>query len=296
MTRSLSPPFRIASVGSVDCAWRVELNGEWRDLPEVMERWDYATDLTLSVQLSADSRDIRQSCGLPAGDTLKTAVLWHATGTNLRGACCVGRTLGDGLATFTLEGACLGGTLNLEAQILVDPGPDQRDALTPSRRGSVVWRARTATVLEGDAPRFPIEPVDFGTWTPGSARAAWHLMWNPGDLMAAAMGSVRLYVNRTHPLMARVMVDPTGKPDAGLALGAMRYDLVRAILSGCLGNPDFVEEAAFPAGSVGDIGMGIARIHFPNETITTLRSLYIEDPQRFETRVQDAVRLWAPES
>jgi hypothetical protein len=294
MTRAVSAPHLTAPEAAFSCRWLLETPQGLVALPPMLERWDYETPVSLSVDMDIRILDLRKICGLADDDSLVTAIVWHATGTNLRDSCYVGACPPDGPVRVTLEGSRLGGTLNLEAQVaLTKTGSGRRDGLAAVRPGSVLWRTKASLALEGEGPRFPTEVLDFACSSLGASEAAWYLQWEPSDLTSAGLGAIRLYLNQSHSLMAQLRDAPEATAETRTALDALKYDLVRALITGYLTNPDFVDDAVFETGSVGHIGVILANTYFPNETIASLRLLARDDPQKLDTRVQHAVRLWA---
>ena len=81
---------------------------------------------------------------------------------------------------------------------------ERREPWSPTCPGSVLWEGEPRFVvdLEGTGTRFPTELRTFGDGNGFPPRAAWYLDWDRDDLSLPVLGSVRLYLNEAHPMMA----------------------------------------------------------------------------------------------
>ena len=295
MSRITALPYLLAAPERVACdPWRCESRAGWIDLPPARPEWDFATPVNLDRTLRIDLPGVHADCKLAREDELAITVVWHASGTNLRGAIRPALARGDGSlrVQVQLAGRELGGTLHLETQLILLRASGARDPLAASRPGSVLWRQRESVHLEGEAARFPVEAIDFAQTGFGPVEAAWQLQWQREALDHATLGSVCLYVNSSHQTMRRVMTDPGSDAEARAVMSALEFDLVRQLVSGALDNPEFDDGVDFPDGSLGASLVALLGWCFPGDSLASLRGLRDVAPARLESRMQQAVRLF----
>jgi hypothetical protein len=274
--------------------WTVAVGGDLIDAPERLEHWDFFTPLRITRRLELDLPGVLEDCGLDDSAVVGAIIQWHSSSTNLRGTSDV--TLVDGpdlVISLDLPGEVLGGTLRLESRVILVT-PSNSVGLAPRRAGSVLWSDGTLVVLEGQSARFPIQIVDFErAGIPGGPSAAWYLHWSPNDLEAPTLGSLRLLLNREHPMIGRLVREGASAPELIAVQSALRHDIARQLIDSALANPDFDREFDFGPGALGTALQGLLDSSFGPEGLDSIRGLRQTSPQDFEVRLQAASRLFA---
>jgi hypothetical protein len=129
--------------------------------------------------------------------------------------------------------------------------------------------------LEGDASRFPTEPVSFREL--GFDQAPWTVMTIYDDLSESFMGGVRLLINMDHPI-GRLALDPKTAPKVEKLL---RADVLRLLVAKAAGQVEEANEYAFEEGTVGQVLDAMCQ-GILKSGLRTAASIYREDPARFE--------------
>jgi hypothetical protein len=279
--------------------WVLAHGGSSEALPAFLPHWDYNSDLVLVRTVVVDVGGVRHDCSLNDGDPLRIAAVWRSTGTALRG--CLFRSdlpLGGGLHSVSLFGEVpakdLAGEVEVETHVLVPTARATAEPLSPHYAGSVLWTDAVTVVLEGNAPRFPVELVDFQTvlWAP-HPDASWYVSWNRYDLDQPMLGSVRLFVNARHPRVVRAMSQDAQDGEARVIRSAIYYDVGRSLIRAALNDDQFLENPeAFSPGTIGRAVARLLRFLFPTDSPTSVRSAMQERPEHFDSDLQAKLRLF----
>lgn len=111
------------------------------------------------------------------------------------------------------------------------------------------------------------------------------------DLDSAALGSVRLVLNESHPAVARMLAGDAS-PEANATLSALRWDVARYLILNALDSDEFVARGGvFEEETLGAMLAGILTLHWPGESPRALRQLRRTEPARFERELQDRAGL-----
>lgn len=250
-----------------------------------LPNWDYFTDVLITRTVEVNLPALLVQTGLSGDAEVSAVLLWHSTGTNLRGGFQPVRLTG-GIADVVgrLVGAELGGRLNLELRIMLSRRGSADHALAPRRIGNVVWSDNYQVDLEGFGARFPVLPVDFAkTGVAGGRRGAWLLAVSGEDLTASALGNMCLYLNSEHPKIALVLAAPDAT-SAQQYVAMIRYDVARQLLQYALQHQDFNLENDYDLDSVGHVLQQIVA-QFPHP-IDELRARLAEEPGDLEAEFQ----------
>lgn len=270
--------------------WSVCLadGGEAQDgrLPD----WDYFTDVLVTRTVDVDLPAVLTHLGLSEDAQLSAAILWHSTGTSLRGACPPVRLTG-GIAELAvrLPGGELGGRLNVELRIFLSRQGSRDQALAPRRTGNVVWSDSHHVELEGSGSRLPVVPVDFAeAGIGGGRRGAWCLAISGIDLTASALGNIWLYLNTAHPRMASALHSPDVETSQ-LYFTMIRYDVARQLLQYALRREDFSLDDEYEPDSIGHVLKGlVAPLAQPLDEI---KLRLAQDPGELEAEFQAVLGL-----
>lgn len=268
-------------------------------LPAALDDWDPQREIVVQVEVVADVEGCLSDCGLKPDASLRLALLWRSTESRMRG--CGGWTDVAGSSepqrtalTATIPGAQLAGRLELDLVLTLPTSSSEITPLVPDRAGAVLWRTTRAVVLEGAASRFPMEWADFASSRAFPEGAAWYLQWDPHDLTQSLAGTVRLYLNSSHPHLEPIFAR-TAAPEVERSVYEYLYfDIGRALIAGALADHEFVRvPESFTDDSVGATVRRLLNVSFPNDSIRTLADLLRLDPGRFDAQLQEHLQLFA---
>jgi len=265
-------------------------------LKEALEHWDPSTDLSLRRRIRVDIDSILADCALPPGTPLRVLASWHCEGTTLRGVGTSTLLPTTGLTEVFLDivmaGIRLGGKLFLNVSVVLGRKLEPRP-LMPYRAGTILWEDSHELRLEGSGSRFPMEEVSFSAagWE-FPPNAAWRLEWERGDLELPVLGSVRLYLNRDHPVVQEMIHHPDA-PTSQLITSAVQFDIARSLIRGALLEDDFhVRSAPWPSDSVGRAIERLLKSRFKTMSPLALREVLRSDPDQFEAMLQSNLGLF----
>jgi hypothetical protein len=287
--RSSAPPFLPAPRDAVrfTVPWQLQRGTGPVLLADDVPAWDYQATIALAAVLDVDVEAVRAACHLGHGSELHVVVTASSSATKMRGPVAVASAEGGPVQLdVELMGHELGGRLLLDT-VLVVSHVERTDALSPRAPGSILWRHPKSTWLEGESARFPTEVADLAAapfFTPG---ALWFLDIRTDDLDTAALGSVRLVLNESHPLVTRLLAGDTS-PETALTMSALRWDIARQLITTALESEEFVErDGIFDDETLGAMLAGVLAMHWPGESPRSLRQLRVVEPARFERELQD---------
>jgi hypothetical protein len=286
-------PFPVAPPNAVrfSVPWQLHTPSGPTALADEVAAWDYLAELALSAVLEVDANAVRAACHLGEASELRVVVTATSSTTKMRGPVALAPVVpGPIPLDVRMLGHELGGRLALDT-LVVACDVQRTDALSPRAKGSILWRDRRTTWLEGESARFPTEVADLGGapfFTPG---ALWYLDVRSDDLDASALGGVRLVLNENHPTMARVLAGDAS-PEANATLSALRWDVARQLVDAALDSNEFVERGGvFEEETLGSMLSAVLALHWPGESPRALRQLRRTEPARFERELQDRAGL-----
>jgi hypothetical protein len=299
MVRLQHVPYLQAALDSVTPGeWWLRQDNLNDHLPDVLPDWEPTQTLHLLRTLEIDLESVRRDCQLEPGETVRVAAVWRCNTTGLRGAGTRVDLAGSDRSTrvelnVLLQGSDLGGTLELETQLVLPHRVDTRHGLAPARAGSVLWNDVYRVELGGSSGRFPMELVDFeaSAWLP--PRAGWFLDWDPDDLDRPLLGELRLLVNEKHEAVLRAVTVPKPLLPERVVRDEIRCDVARTLIIGALQNEQFVaDNSQFEDASVGAAIRGMIAVWFPTDTVEGLAQYWKSRPREFETYIQHSLRLF----
>lgn len=291
--RASSAPFPIAPENAVHflVPWQLRMPSGPTPLTDEVAAWDYQATLALSAVVQVDTDTVKEICHVGEGSRLRILVVASSSTTKIRGLVASAPvTTAPVHLDIELHGHELGGRLLLDT-ILAGDQMISADELSPHAKGSILWRHRKTTWLEGEGSRFPTETADFGSapfFTPG---ALWFVDIRTDDLDAAALGSVRLVLNEAHPLVARLLAgDATAEVEA--IMDFLRWDVARQLVLAALNSEEFIErDGRFGEETFGAMLAGVIEQNWPGESPRALRQVLHSDPGRLERELQDRAGL-----
>jgi hypothetical protein len=251
-----------------------------------MPDWHYLSDVSVEWPLVVDMPGIREDCLLPEDAEIGVILAWRSDRTNLRSNIpSIPLTHGENLLRASIPGSTLGGTLTIEASVVLRrPGADQ-SPLAPSRPGSLLWSSSEQIVLEGSGGRFPTISADFvEAGIAGESFGMWYLDISDADLQANSTTALALYVNSANISMKEVLAGGS-TPRTSQLVAFMMYDVYRQLMDVAIRNPEFDDRARYERGSVGDMLVTFLRIFFPGKNIGQLRRDYDHQPSDVEAEL-----------
>jgi hypothetical protein len=276
--------------------WVIIAGSDVREQADRIRHWDYFTPVTVSRDLEVDVEGVLGDCKLRQTARLGAIIQWHSSSTNLRGTSTVFE-IGHGRVNLSLRlrGEELGGMLRLDCRVILLKGSSRAPVLlAPQRGASILWSDGTTIALEGQSARFPIQLVDFErAGVAGGSRAAWFLQWRPTDLDAPTLGSVRLLLNRGHPVVARLVSEGAVAPELVAVQSALRHDVARQLIQGALESSEFDRETTYGLGALGTALQGLLDSTFGSDSLDAIRGLRRTSPSDFEARLQAASQLFS---
>lgn len=272
--------------------WQVRTPSGALPLSDDFPGWDYQAVIDISARVEVDLDEVRTACHLGSGTRLQLVVSASSTSTKVRGLVAVVPVSTPSVSLdATMQGHELGGKLVVDT-LLVATNIERSDALSPRLAGSILWRSRKTSWLEGEGSRFPTEVADLGAapfLTPG---ALWFVDVRLDDLDASALGSVRLVLNESHPAVARLLAGDSA-PETTAMMSALQWDVARQLVLRALECDEFVERSdGFEEDTLGAMLLNVLSIHWPGESPRSLRQLSRTEPSRFERELQDRAGLF----
>lgn len=278
-------------------SWQQKVNEENIPFQEMLPHWDPGTPLNLSTIVEVDVQAVRGDCHLTSTDTLRIVLVWHSSGTGLRGR-------GDYVnlnninssrpltLTILLPGELLADEVRVEMQLLLaSPGKSSFE-LSPKRPGSILWSEGKTITLEGLASRFPTEMISFAknSWLPENA--AWYLEWDPFDLEQLALRTMRLYINEDNAKVKKAVINSTAETDEFIR-DIIEFDVGRAMIMGALENDTFVRHPdPYMDSTVGSYIQRLIWTLFSNEGWESVVYSYQQNRSRFECELQAKFKLF----
>jgi hypothetical protein len=188
--------------------------------------------------------------------------------------------------TVRPEPGTLGQNLVLNSSIVVAGCVGAADSLVPSVPGSRVWEEQWRTRLEGGKVRLPFEMLDFEVAFAGMgmADALFHVEVADDPELDFEQGVCVSVNSRFETFVSAVArLDPMTT--------AILWDAVlRRVLAAGVG-AGFDVAGAYPQASVGEQWRRWFGQALPGETIASAQRMIVEQPSRFEARVQSWSRI-----
>jgi hypothetical protein len=152
-----------------------------------------------------------------------------------------------------------------------------------------MWSDEHRLELEGAGSRFPVVPIDFAAnGIAGGRRGAWALMIDGDDLTANALGSLRLFLNTSHPRISALFSMPE-QESSRQYLAMIHYDITRQLLHFALQQKEFNLGGRYEPDSLGAV---LERIVIPlQQSLGELRARYTSDPGELEAEFQAVTGL-----
>lgn len=292
-------PYRTPGEGRVIVEpWLLE-NAAWNELPGVLPRWDYTTDLKLSRRVNVDVSGCLSDAGLPQNTPLTLCVRARPSTSKIRTRIAHHEVRRNGPIDLVgmVRGSQVAGRLTLETLLELAVDIPESESFSPTLKGSILWRDEVETVLEGSASLLPIAPISF-VQAGLPAGAAWYLNIDASQWDWSAMGSLIVLLNSDNPAVAQALREPAAE---GNVLDALEVDFVADLVSRALLDEGFwdtylnVSAARDDDLSLGSLVRALVRNYLakPSETVEdccrALSDLIHRDPSMYRARVQEGL-------
>lgn len=265
--------------------------GGYRAVDGRMPDWHYLFDVSVEWPLSVDLQGIQEDCQLPTDAEIGVLLSWKSDRTNLRSSIPTLLLVeGENLLRANIAGSTLGGTITIEAAVVLRSPGISTSPLAPSRPGLLLWSASQQVVLEGSGGRFPTINTDFAAeGIAGGVMGMWFLEIFDNDLQANCTNALALYVNSSNPSIQDVLAGGTAARTSQL-IAFMMYDVYRQLMGVAIRNTEFDDRARYERGSLGDMLVTLLRIFFPGKGIFQLRRDYDLSPADVDAEL--LARAW----
>lgn len=293
MTRLRLYPHRTAAEQSVTWApWWIERNDLRHELPSLLTGWDYASDETVGITVTIDEVSLLDSSGLDSVDDLEILAMADCASVQDRIVAHLplgaNETVGEARdVRLRLPPGRLAGSVRLSAHLVLARASQTAADRVAHHRGARIHSSEPFTLrLEGDASRFPTEPVPFTEL--GLGNAPWTVLTVYEDLSDSFMGGVRLLVNTEHPIGQKAL-DPATAPQASPLL---RAEIIRILVAKAAAQVGRFEPADLDEDSVGRVLDAMCR-YLLNRGLPAAARLHQDDPARFEVLLHEELDPFA---
>lgn len=300
MTKAFALPFlSLPDEAVMSGGWIIgRVGGQLLPIKSMLDEWDYATDVELRGSVSIDMSIASEMLAIPKEELKLAVVLKIGTGRGRfprlveRANCRILDSLTDQPISLqtTVPGNELSGRLHVRIDVLLAAPAKSASILSPARVGSRLWWEEFSVELEdGGDNRFPIELVSFSKTFPNHRHVAapWYLSWRPGGLSADFSGSIRLYVNSDHSLLAERIVEGDT-----LTLQSILGDVMVQMIGTALDAEDLADQlGGCEEGSVGAQIAGWLELAFPGRELADVRNIRRSLPGQFHASIHAAAEL-----
>ena len=292
MPRRSFKDFTVASEDSIAFSEWKNLDGQPAIEDKTLnQKWDPYNFISLSTNVSVDTKKLLQSTNLTDKDTFRIIASWHSPGTTLKGA---GKNTGE-YHDFIADKD----TLNFEVKLNVDGGlvgekllislklclvkKLSTSPISSAVLGSVLWENTNEIILEGEGSLFPMQVCKF----PKSySNANWYL--DMGEMSAPVSGGLRLYINDAK----EELINNINSKESSTDFSKIIYcDVARQIILRALYDDDFRsatqtnEKQVFANGTVGKCAFDLIKIYL-KKSPQELYNQYQLNPLEFERDIQ----------
>lgn len=269
--------------------WRL---ADGQELPPRLDHWDPNTDTEVSRTVEVDLDLVRSTCALHEDATFSLVPSWWSNRTRIGGRGGVvelGLNQGTVRASvmMSVPGVAVGGRLDLRTMLVLRSPGAGPSAVSPRREGAILWSDETRVSLEGAAARFPVAAVDFAEIRRLPDTAGWALEWDPDDLEAPILASVRLLINVTDEALIGALRTGSSDTRSALLRSFIGYDVARSLVHAALRSERFVSDPeVFESESVGRMLFELLALCWPGVPVKSLAVRLRDDPARIDAELQ----------
>lgn len=293
MRRDIRLPFRQAVAPATLGKWQLRVGEAEIELAEEHPAWDPTVDIQVSRNVVLDSEKLRMECGLGSQASIRLVAGWQCDGARAKQfpwhADLRAPARFEGTVSLHIPGRMVATSVELiVGVVLVSPG-EKPSTLAAQTLGSWLWRDSQELRLESSRGRFPMEWTDFKS-SGLAPNAPWFLDWPSQDWDRPLLGSIRLRLNATNPMMQGLLDLPEDDERRVLVIRSAMLDVAKLLVVAALDSDDFLENCAnFGDGTVGMAVSILIGMAFPGMSLKTVRSRLRDHAGEFHMMLQAAV-------
>ncbi|MCZ4654581.1 hypothetical protein O4090_01175 [Dietzia kunjamensis] len=253
--------------------------------PDVVDGWDYSTDLRVAWEVDIDKAQMLDQCGLGPSTDVRLGFRWRAAKTTLyESGLGAPVSAGRNKIEARIPSDRTGGVVTISLFVLVmTVYPHECSPLAAHRPGSILWSESRQVYLEGVGSRFPLVAVEF---PPGEMqKGMWEFAPSSTDLEASAMGTFSLRLNTGHPAVGKLLDSPN-TAESKLMQKLLKADLYRHLISWALREGSQIR--SYDEDTIGGVLWSTFRRYFSDSDFEEMRSGMESTPWRVEARIQAA--------
>lgn len=276
-------PYLTADDMALKCdTWWYESSGERIPLPKYLPGWDYASELTVGLTADVNADLMRSSTRIEDLTSLSLVVVCDCKASQRRFTSAARLDPERAVVDVQLDvpAGQLADSIELSAVLVlaedIEPAPDRAH-----RAGSRLAASSSPTViLEGEASRFPTEPLSFAA--AGYEAAPWTVSSTAESLDDSLMGSIRLLINEDHSWGQELLSDLSSETSKQL-----QVDVFRSLVTLC---SELSSEMPtdFEEDSLGGVVDYMCQLYL-NRGLAEAVQMIQDEPLRFDRLVYSAV-------
>jgi hypothetical protein len=261
-------------------------------LPLALDDWDYMTTLELSAAVTVSTNRILETCQLGPATSMWLVVSARSDHTRVEDRVALIDVPAGATAEIPVQlklpGAHLGRRLTLRTDLVINQ-PEPLGRLAPTRPGSILWTQSHDCDLQGTGSQFPTSCADFRTRIRGH-EAGWELTVDLSEPDARFDASVRLTLNTSSPLVAKMLQDVDSEPDKHMRR-ILHWDITRQLVLAALRCEEALTAAVDPQStSVAGVLRNILDRVWPGTDPSQIVDWFNHDPNSIEITIQDHCR------
>lgn len=299
MGKILRLPYLLPNPERIEVVRWILVKGDTPEpLPKRLPDWDPAASIQIQIEISVDAQGIASDCSLHPDAELRLSGGWESSGTGLRRRekhvdLDLRHSRRSHILDMTIPGTLLDGSVSIHAELSLSSFSERAARISPWMAGSRLWQESQKIALRGEGARFPVDVVDFEssfTWLP--PHAGWYLDWDRSSFDRPVLNSIRLHINSRHERVKRA-VSQSLEDDEPIR-ETISFDVAKSMITAALESEEFVENLG--AYDEDTVGISIQRhlsALFPDfEYVEDIRDMYRQYPDRFNTLLQDRLKLF----
>ena len=266
--------------------WHVRV-GQAPQMPVArhLPNFDYSSEMQFGFRARLHLDQIRSSAGIDDQSTLAFYLLVDCESSNVRFKEVLTVSEGEEFECWlTVPPGQLAAKVKLERGLVLDELGSSNVWDSPKRRGALLFSDDPCSVqLEGDAPRFPTQAIDFAA--EGLPKnAAWKLRISYDDPNQPFNSAVRLLINTRHP--AHNVLLAAERND--IFDSALHSDIARQLIATLSRDEQFLAQQEWRDESLGAVVDRLCRHRLPYASAAQAIQRFRQDPTRFDAHIQNA--------
>lgn len=279
-------PHRLATASAWNVeGWQLTLNGQVLLQPDILEEWDYSSEVVVSYKTRIDRSKLNAETGLSESDIVAAYITVDCPAANVRLATQTILSDEPAHVKIAIQPGVLAGAITLNRGIVLAQASSRKKRWVARAAGSRLLEGTPHVVtLEAEGSRFPVERV---ATADGEPLFAWLFRVDDGaEPEDPFMAVARVLVNDSHPAGALTAASEAS-PAQDLYLSALQTDVVRQMLGFAQADGRFKLRSDYPEDSLGYILDLTARNYLDVDLSTALGQMS-DDPGLVDTLIQAA--------